>query len=111
MWLTGGRTEVNEYLYTTVLVSKQGVENFIELPNKRGGHCLIKINEKLALLAGGWNTDTHFINLETLEWYRGPDLPTVRFEAGCGSFNHGNTSVAVMAGGILYSKYTFHSLM
>ena len=99
MWLTGGRTENNQYLDTTVLVSKNRVNEFIDLPNTRGGHCLIKINETVALLAGGWKTDTHFIDLETLEWYRGPDLPSVRFEAGCASFNHGDTSVAVMAGG------------
>ena len=99
MWLTGGRTENDDYLRTTVLVSKNAVEAFIDLPNKRGGHCLMKINETVALLAGGWNRDTHFIDLETLEWYRGPDLPSVRFEAGCASFNHGDTSVAVMAGG------------
>ena len=99
MWLTGGRTDANEYLYTTLLVSKDEVEYFIELPNKRGGHCMIKINETSALLAGGWNTDTHFIDLQTLEWSPGPDLPTVRFEAGCSSFKHGDTTVVVIAGG------------
>ena len=99
MWLTGGRTESDEYLYSTLLISKDKVENFIDLPNVRGGHCLIKINENSALLAGGWNTDTHFIDLQTLEWSRGPDLPTVRFEAGCASFRLGDSTVVVMAGG------------
>ena len=99
MWLTGGRTDTNEYLYTTLLVSKTKVEYFIELPNKRAGHCMIKINETLALLAGGWNTDTHFIDLQTLEWSPGPDLPSVRFEAGCSSFKHDDATVVVIAGG------------
>ena len=41
----------------------------------------------------------HFLNLKTLQWTKGPNLPTNRFEAGCSSFEHNGSTILVIAGG------------
>ena len=97
--LTGGRTERDQYLKSTLLIDENTIEKFIDLPDVRGGHCFIKINNNLAFLAGGWTKTTYFLNLKTLQFSKGPTLPTNRFESGCATFENQGSTIIVIAGG------------
>ena len=99
----GGRNE-DEALYSTELVSDSGVQASIDLSTPLYGHCTAKINDTMALIAGGFNgtslmSSTYFLDLVTLSITEGPPLSEARRRHGCTVFKHNGIRLVIVAGG------------
>ena len=99
----GGRNE-DFALKSTELVSESGVQASIDLPTPLYGHCTAKINDTMALIAGGFNgislmSSTYFLDLVTLSITEGPPLREARRRHGCTAFMHNGMRLVIVAGG------------
>ena len=99
----GGRNE-DFALKSTELVSESGVQASIDLPTPLYGHCTAKINDTMALIAGGFNgislmSSTYFLDLVTLSITEGPPLSEARRRHGCTVFKHNGMWLVIVAGG------------
>ena len=67
-------------------------------------HCLVKINDKQALLVGGLSPDgpeanTYLFDFNTLTWHAGPELGYPRYGHACSMFKVGDVPHAIVVGG------------
>ena len=120
VWYTGGftsyRNSSGRPTASTELINMNGSQSFIDLPKPLLHHCVIKINEDLALVTGGRTVNpeddsefmpyfekntknTHFFSFSSQKWIPGPDLLHGRQDHSCASFLMGEESVLVVAGG------------
>ena len=117
VWYTGGftsdRNSSGRPSASTELISMNGTQSFVDLPKKLTSHCVIKINEDLALVTGGrtvnpeddsefmpyFEKGTHFFSFSSQEWMTGPDLLHGREDHSCASFRMGEETILVVAGG------------
>ena len=99
-----------ELLADTELISLEKSQEFVPLPHPLAFHCLIKINETHVLSTGGLNVvkETEKVNVfnatflfdfNTMEWTSGPTLLEERMSHACGSFQMGDSTVLLVAGG------------
>ena len=113
LWITGGSSiEDAKILTDTELVTLTKSQNFVHLPEPMSSHCLIKINETHVLATGGENlnrsteevtvntlSSTFLFDFNTHEWSSGPTLLQPRSGHACGSFDFGDSTLLVVAGG------------
>ena len=95
-----------ELLAETELITLEKSQNFVPLPEPLVFHCLIKINETHVLSTGGFNEEvnvfnsTYLFDFNTMEWTSGPTLLEERMSHSCGSFQMGDSTVLLVAGGV-----------
>ena len=121
LWLTGGKTRPKTFeepfkvLASTVMVDLEKVEPYIDLPKPLRDHCMIRINESMAMLTGGLGVNetqdnlltrdyaklTYFFNFDTEEWTPGPAMNQGRNGHSCSSFEMNGSTILVVASGSL----------
>ncbi len=118
LWITGGfHPGLGGPLRSTEIVSIDGtVRRGPNLPARREGHCLVKLNSTTAMLIGGSNhsyTATHysrktwFHDIQTRRWIRGPNLNLGRTLHSCGTITdiENGHRMVVVAGGKFYKSF------
>ena len=91
-------------------VKESKVEDGFELPIGMWGHCSVLINSTTVMVLGGTNDgpddlsnlelrSTYFINLETSQVTKGPDMQEAREFFGCAVLKHNQQSFVIAAGG------------
>ena len=87
-------------LKSTELISLESTEPFVDMPKSLKSHCIIKINEDLAMVTGGrtvsdedpsrmapyFEKNTHFFSFSNQRWFPGPDLSIGRYDHACSTF-------------------------
>ena len=100
-------------LKSTELISLESTEPFVDMPKSLKSHCIIKINEDLAMVTGGrtvsdedptrmaphFEKNTHFFSFSNQRWLPGPDLSIGRHDHACGTFLMGDETIMAVAGG------------
>jgi len=73
--ITGGHTESNEESKSAFLYSEEtGFTRLEDMKKKRSYHGCSLINDNVVFVAGGYEEDTEYLNLTTLNWTAGPNL-------------------------------------
>ena len=100
-------------LKSTELISLESTEPFVDMPKSLKSHCIIKINEDLAMVTGGrtvsdedptrmapyFEKNTHFFSFIDQKWFPGPDLSIGRYDHACSTFLMGDETIVAVAGG------------
>ena len=100
-------------LKSTELISLESTEPFVDMPKSLKSHCIIKINEDLAMVTGGrsvsdedmtrmalyFEKNTHFFSFSDQKWFPGPDLSIGRYDHACSTFFMGDETIMAVAGG------------
>ena len=77
--LTGGYTEEGDYSAASYLYSEEtGFTRIEDMKTPRTKHGCSVINDSLVFVAGGfskWEKRTEYLDLATLTWFAGPELP------------------------------------
>ena len=98
-----GGFDGNYDLSSTEMVNSNGGVRYKDLPWTLSFSCIIKINETMGLITGGFQdgirSETHFMNLQTLDVTSGPRMQTERSSHGCATFHFGSKTYAVVSGG------------
>ena len=108
------RENCSTVLKSTELISLESTVPFVDLPKPLVKHCIIKINEDLAMVTGGravsdedktrfeshFEKNTHFFSFSHQRWIPGPDLLLGRQDHACGTFLMGDETIMVVAGGL-----------
>ncbi len=84
------------------------------LPKAMGSHCLVKLNESIAITTGGYNgkdknndndrinlDSTFFFDIDNMVWTSGPKLLDTRKRHACGVIRFQEATVIVVAGGLI----------
>ena len=107
------RDNCSTMLKSTELISLKSTEPFVDMPKSLIAHCIIKINEDLAMVTGGrtesdedptrmtmyFEKSTHFFSFSNQRWLPGPDLSIGRHDHACGTFLMGDETIMAVAGG------------
>jgi hypothetical protein len=76
--------------------SSWNIDNNAVLPFPTWVHCLVKINDSVLLLIGGYDisyqADSFFFHIKERRWTPGPALNIARYGHGCGTIDWLNTS-------------------
>lgn len=123
LMINGGWNNWEGYSKWSTLFGKQSTEiinvaeSTIEAGFIYGGiyeHCIVRINATTAMILGGsrgeWRSDsqnsTYFIDLETLQATRGPEMQEARSDLGCAFFEHNQQNFVIAAGGKEWRSHT-----
>ena len=101
LWITGGDSDIG----STELVSLNGSEPFVDLPEPMSGHCLKMLNETTAFLTD-W-TVYYFFDVNTKTWSEKFKLPSgfgrydpvLMGDDICGTFEFNQSPVVILAAG------------
>ena len=104
LWMTGGYTTVSFLRDTTEFVKLDGTSvPGPRLPFETFGHCMVKVNESLVVMIGGWNNDDGSVFLfdptSDFKMTQGPKLKTPRYLLSCGLIEIGGVKKVMVVGG------------
>ena len=107
LWITGGYDSSANRLKTTVLVSERSgvVSAGEELPDARGGHCMLALGKYVMVIGGvadGYQKSVLVYDTENGFSYKGPPMNHARSSHSCSTMKspaHEGRTVAVVAGG------------
>ena len=104
LWVTGGDSESGREV-STELISLDGSEPFVDLPEPMAHHCLKMINETTAFLTD-FNDNYYFFDMNTKVWSEKFDLPAgfsrsdvLMGDDLCSTFEFKESPVVVLAAG------------